>query len=292
MSGAGVILYISSPDYYSYMPGTPHMLLIIITCADAGIIYSTGDANEDIRPAPASDIRRRMGSHTDKYHVCVFTVIMLFSFFSGCVGLPANSNISIPPVTSTPLPIGEYYKPMNSSASTMIFLEPMKNITVYVPVWLDENMTVLEMYNTPVTTDTVTTAIIDTEHGKALKINKSGRLNRYGEGNYVSFTGQYGLLKEDVQTSEKFFRRFKISMSNYTPPEHFIDSPYFGRDSKVIDAWVYSDNDVNNFGLSFFIDPRNRINRIALSIDTEGVGIHLRKGWQIVKLSLQTIAWD
>ncbi len=229
---------------------------------------------------------------TELYHVYVFTIIMFLSFFSGCVGLPANSGTSIPPVTSTPTPIGEYYKPMNSSTSTMIFLESMKNITVYVPVWLDENMTVLEMYNTPVATDTVTTAIIDTEHGKALKINKLGRLNRYGEGNDVSFSGQHGLLKEDVQTSDEFFRRFKISMSNYTPSEHFIDSTYYGVDSKVIDAWVYSDNDVDKFGLYFTIDPRNRINRIALSISTEGGGIHLRKGWQIVNLSLQKIAWD
>ena len=222
----------------------------------------------------------------------IYLIIAFIAILSGCVGLPANSNISIPPVASTPIPIGEYYKPMNSSASAMIFLEPMKNITVYVPVWLDENMTVLEMYNTPVATDTVTTAIIDTEHGKALKINKLGRLNRYGEGNDVSFRGQYGLLKEDVQTSDEFFRRFKISMSNYTPSEHFIDSPYYGPDSKVIDAWVYSDNDVDKFGLFFTIDPRNRINRIVLSIDTEGGGIHLRKGWQIVNLSLQKIAWD
>ncbi len=229
---------------------------------------------------------------TELYRVYVFTVIMFLSFFSGCVGLPANSDTSIPPVTSTTTPIGEYYKPVNSSISTMIFLEPMKNITVYVPVWLDENMTVLEMYNTPVTTDTVTTAIIDTEHGKALKINKLGRLNRYGEGNDVSFRWQYGLLKEDEQTSDEFFRRFTISMSNYTPSEQFINSPYYGRDSKVIDAWVYSDNDVYNFGLVFNIDPGNRINRIALSISTDGGGIHLRKGWQIVNLSLQKIAWD
>jgi hypothetical protein len=43
-----------------------------------------------------------------------------------------------------------------------------------VPVLLDENKTVLKMYETPEITGNVSTTIIDTEYGKALKISGSG----------------------------------------------------------------------------------------------------------------------
>ncbi|MCE8429650.1 MAG: hypothetical protein J5U19_14850, partial [Candidatus Methanoperedens sp.] len=97
-------------------------------------------------------------------------------------------------------------------------------------------------------------------------------------------------LKEDEQTSDEFFRRFTISMSNYTSPEHFIDMPYYEYDSKI-DAWVYSDSEIEQFTFYFGLDPKDRNNRIALSIGTQG-WVHLKKGWQIVKLSLGKLAWD
>jgi len=62
-----------------------------------------------------------------------------------------------------------------ATTSTGISIESSaENITVYVPVLLDENKTVLKMYETPEITGNVSTAIIDTEYGKALMISKTG----------------------------------------------------------------------------------------------------------------------
>lgn len=157
---------------------------------------------------------------------------------------------------------------------------------------LDENMNVLKMYDTPVITGNVTTAIVDTEHGKALKISKSGQLNIYEGKNEIHFQQHHGRLKEDKQTSDEFFRRFTISMSNYTSPGHFIDMPSDEFDSKI-DAWVYSDSEIEKFSFYFGLDPKNsNINRIALSIMTDEGRVHLRKGWQVVNLSLGKLMWD
>lgn len=68
----------------------------------------------------------------------------------------------------------------DASTSASISLESSaENFTIYIPVLLDENKTVLKMYENPMITGSTTTSLIDTEHGKALKITKSGL------GNYV-----------------------------------------------------------------------------------------------------------
>ncbi len=72
-------------------------------------------------------------------------------------------------------------------------------------------------------------------------------------------------------------------MSNYTSPEPFIKPPYPESPPKI-DAWVYSDSDVEKGRFDCYLGPRNRINQIARSIGTEG-WVHLRKGWQVVNLS-------
>lgn len=67
-----------------------------------------------------------------------------------------------------------------ASTSTSISVESSaENFTIYVPVLLDENKTVLKMYENPMITGSTTTSLIDTEHGKALKIDRTGL------GNYV-----------------------------------------------------------------------------------------------------------
>ncbi len=72
-------------------------------------------------------------------------------------------------------------------------------------------------------------------------------------------------------------------MSNYTSPEPFIKPPYPESPPKI-DAWVYSDSEIEKVSFYFYLDPKNRINQIALSIGTEG-WVHLREGWQVVNLS-------
>jgi len=63
----------------------------------------------------------------------------------------------------------------DATSSTSIHIESSsENITIYVPVLLDENKTVLKMYENPEITGNVTTAVIDTEYGKALMISGSG----------------------------------------------------------------------------------------------------------------------
>lgn len=272
--------------------------------------------------------------------------------------------------------IGLYYiivPQQEASTSASIYIESSaENFTIYVPVFLDENKTVLKMYETPAirgNSSKVTTAIIDTEYGEALQIRRSGldylfnwndvpgndtgrfskwlesrgfteqgdklgikknnngdtltafvyragynnaieytyrinekkvmestgletgfakeengKLNIYSGDIEISLNENHDKLKEDDQTSEEFFRRFTISMSNYTSPGSFINPPQYPQSSSMIGAWVYSDAEIEKFSFHFYLDPKNRNSSIALSISTQG-WVHLNKGWQVVNLS-------
>jgi hypothetical protein len=62
-----------------------------------------------------------------------------------------------------------------ASTSASISLESSnENFTIYVPVLLDENKTVLKMYENPMIIGRAKTSLIDTEHGKALMIGRAG----------------------------------------------------------------------------------------------------------------------
>jgi hypothetical protein len=257
----------------------------------------------------------------------------------------------------------------DATSSTSIHIESSaENITIYVPVLLDENKTVSKMYENPQITGNVTTAVIDTEYGKALMISRSkvgnylfnwyevpgkdtdlfvrwlenkgyvqpgekldisktddgntltasisrfghhdmeytyrinekkemepkraenslfiteeenGQLNIYAGNNEISMNEKHGILKEDTQASDEFFKGFTISMSNYTSPESF--NP---RESRTFGAWVYSDSEVEKVRFHFFLDPNlnNRIDGRFLSMGTKG-SVHLSKGWQMVNLT-------
>ncbi len=175
----------------------------------------------------------------------------------------------------------ENWPQANASTSASIDWESSaENITIYVPVLLDENKTVLKMYDTPVITGNVKTAIVDTEHGKALKISRSGL------GIKIDMNEDHGKQISD----DEFFSGFTISMSNYTYPKHF--TTMFSESPTEIDAWVYSDSEIEKVSFSFDLDPRTGIySGIILDISTQG-WVHLRKGWQVVNLSLGRIAWD
>jgi hypothetical protein len=163
----------------------------------------------------------------------VLPVIIFVSILSGCISQPVPYETSIPTVIPTATMMVENWEPGYASTSASIYIESSaENITIYVPVLLDEKKNVLKMYDTPAITGNVTTSIVDTEHGKALKISKSGQLNIYEGKNEIDFQEQHGKLNGDKLTSDEFFRRFTISMSNYTSPEHFIDMPYDEYNSK------------------------------------------------------------
>ncbi len=305
------------------------------------------------------------------YFKHILIVIILASIFSGCIRQPAPSEISVPTVIPTATTMVETGP--DASTSESIYLEPgTEKITIYVPVLLDKNKNVLKMYETPTIEGNLTTTIIGTEYGKALKISGSGlgnylfnwnevsgkdtdrfvkwlennlRIKRpdlrktddgaiIASGNYevmpsikvvytfrlneeknkilydVSGTDPYyplfvkeengklnvyngkselkmkekhGILKEDEQTSDAFFKMFTISMSNYTTPEHFIKMPIPESPPKT-EAWVYSDSEIEKVSFYFYLEPNDRINQTSLDIGTEG-WVHLRKGWQVVNLS-------
>lgn len=260
----------------------------------------------------------------------------------------------------------------DATSSTSIHIESSaENITIYVPVLLDENKTVSKMYENPQITGNVTTAVIDTEYGKALMISQSGlgdylfnwnevpgkdtdrfigwlesrgpvgawkpdisksddgrditvfrfgrsteiyrlneegvlelygvnnnviheiaynlffskeengQLNIYPGNNEISMNEKHGILKEDTQSSDEFFKGFTISMSNYTSPESFIP-----RERRTFGAWVYSDSEVEKVRFHFNLDPNlnNRIDGRHLSMGTKG-SVRLSKGWQVVNLT-------
>lgn len=118
---------------------------------------------------------------------------------------------------------------------------------------------------------------------------ENGQLNIYSGNNEINMNEKHGILKEDTQTSDEFLNRFTISMSNYTYRESFIQQP--DHELRKIGVWVYSDSEIEKVRFSYSLDPENRINREILSIGTY-TGVHLRKGWQLVNLSVNIESWD
>lgn len=225
----------------------------------------------------------------------VLTVIILVSIFSGCISQPESSETSIPKTIPTAIPKTTMADDRQMYALTSASIDwesETENITIYVPVLLDENKSVLKMYDKPEINGNITIAIIDTEHGKALKIIKSGLGN-----NDVNINESHEKLKADEQTFDEFFKQFTISMSNYESPEHFIQMPISESDPEI-EAWVYSESDIEKFSIHFTIDPKTSLyesgsfsSGIALDIGPQR-WIHLRKGWQAVNLSLRKMVWD
>jgi hypothetical protein len=118
---------------------------------------------------------------------------------------------------------------------------------------------------------------------------ENGQLNIYAGNNEINMNEKHGILKEDTRTSDEFLKGFIISMSNYTSPESFFQQP---REHQTFDAWVYSDSEVEKVRFYFHLNPENRIDRRSLSIGTVVGGVHLRKGWQVVNLSVGMRSWD
>ncbi len=147
-----------------------------------------------------------------------------------------------------------------------------EKITVYVPVLLDENGKLLEMYGEPEISGIATTAIIETNHGKALKISGSGVID-------ISMRQTYPKLK--TGDTEKFMNGFTISTSNNTQLGEV------GRD-QTVDMWVYSENDIPEF--IFFINRDSGMGR-SLTLQTEQP-LKLIRGWQVVKLSGAAVMYD
>lgn len=102
-----------------------------------------------------------------------------------------------------------------------------EKITLYIPVLLDETGKVLEMYEKPSITGNATTAVVDTDYGKALKISGTGTIE-------VNMSQTGGMLAMNPEADNKFVNGFTLSMSNATRYGDILDS---------VDAWVYSEDD-------------------------------------------------
>ena len=297
-------------------------------------------------------------------------------FVAGCIDKELNAE----QIEENMQPKQDSIEDFNEVATSSISIRiesSSENITIYIPVLLDENKTLLKMYENPEITGNVSTAVIDTEYGKALmisqigvrkymfnwneipgkdtdlfvkwiegigyvrpgekpdisktedgrtitvtgrrtltgrittiyklnekgvlefyivdnkKINEisgvglffakeeNGKLNLYS-GNYeIDIDEKHEILKEDTQTSDEFLKGLTISMSNHTSLKPLSE----------IDAWVYSDSDVEKISFYFELDPQTHSDRESLVIDTYG-RVNLRKGWQMVNLSVNRIVWD
>lgn len=161
----------------------------------------------------------------------------------------------------------------NSSSTDSIYIKSdSERITLYVPVMLDEKGEMLKMYENPIITGNLTTSIINTEHGKALKINGSG-----GEIKMIQDIGNLGSIENEY----RFVEGLTISMSNSTPP---------GKDWVFdADAWVYSETEVRDFRLFFSRSGADSGKILFLRTGSpwtsrEKDSQRLTKGWQLVKL--------
>ena len=149
------------------------------------------------------------------------------------------------------------------------------NATVLVPVILEDGI-VMEIYGIPAISGNAITEIIDTDHGKAFKINGSGpigiKMNHIG-----------GWLAHDPEPDIKFINGFTLSTSNAI---RFGEIRGQGLDH--VDAWIYSEEDGTMFGISIMRD--NGWGR-AISINTEQK-VKLIRGWQVVRLSVGGMMYD
>lgn len=163
----------------------------------------------------------------------------------------------------------------SSSTASIFVLSDSEKITLYVPIMLDEKGETPKMYENPTIIGNLTTSIIITEYGKALKICGSG-----GEIKMKQDNGNLGSIENDY----RFVEGLTISMSNSTPPgEKMIFE---------VDAWVYSEKDVKDFIL--FFSRSGGYHGKTLFIRTgshwrdsrpgEKDSQRLTKGWQLVKL--------
>ncbi len=144
--------------------------------------------------------------------------------------------------------------------------------TVLIPVIL-ENGKVMEMYLKPTISGSAETEIIDTDHGKALKIRGSGALK-------INMKQTGGFLASDAKANEMFINGFTLSTSNATN--------YSSIGGRSAYAWVYSEEDGTMFSLSIRRD--NGWGR-EMNISTEREE-NLTRGWQMVKISVGSSWYD
>ncbi len=167
---------------------------------------------------------------------------------SGCINSTPQGTAQPTPnataQTQTPITSNTYleeakarihaFGPLNSSSSASIYIPSGQKIDLAVPVMLDDNGNPLKMFENPTITGDLKTTIINTEYGRALKINGTG-----GEIKMRQDDGNPGSLENE----SRFLDGFTISMSNNTVID--LNNPF------MYQALAYSGNDVRKLRLFY-----------------------------------------
>lgn len=129
-----------------------------------------------------------------------------------------------------------------------IHIKSDSDMIIYLSVLLNERGNTLEMYENPSITGKATTAIIDTEHGKALKITGSGVIEiKTGQKFFTERTGQ--------EINRMLLDGVTITMSNLNRSSFLNKNAANGFYNESIKAWVYSEND--NASFNFLVSLTN-----------------------------------
>lgn len=178
----------------------------------------------------------------------IFIVTVSLLMISGCINSTQQGTTQPTPIapvqTQNPIVSNNYleevkanshaFGPSNSSSSTSIYISSGQMIYLIVPLMLDENGNILKMFDNPIISGNLTTSMVNTEYGKALRIN--------GTGGEIRMIQDDGLLAS-LENESRFLDGFTITMSNNTVIG--LDTPF------TYQALVYSGNDVQDFRLIY-----------------------------------------
>lgn len=218
-------------------------------------------------------------------NLIAFVFIISLFMISGCINSPQQGTtqptLTAPVQTQNPTPPNNYleeaktkiqaFGPSNSSSSASIFISSGQKIDLVVPLMLDENGNILKMFENPTITGNLTTTIVNTEYGKALKINGTG-----GEIKMIQNDGNPGSLENE----SLFLDGFTITMSNNTVIG--LDNPF------TYQTLVYSGNNIQDFSL-FYSRSGGQSGKIVyirtgnMSQPSE-ISTKLGKGWLYINL--------
>lgn len=218
-------------------------------------------------------------------NLIAFVLIISLFMISGCVNSPQQGTSQPTPIapvqTQNPIISNNYleeaktkihaFGPLNSSSSGSIYISSGQKIDLAVPVMLDEKGNLLKMFEKPIITGDLKTTIVNTEYGKALKINGTG-----GEIKMMQDDGNPGTLENESLLLDGF----TITMSNNTAIDP--NNPF------TYQAIVYSGNDVREFRL-FYSRSGGQSGKIVyvrtgnFSQPSE-ISTSLGKGWPYINL--------
>lgn len=161
------------------------------------------------------------------------------------------------------------YADYASSSASIHITSDVDEMTVYVPVLLDDMGNVLTMYEHPEITGDATAGILMSDQGIVFRISGTGDIE-------INMRQSHGIQRG--RQLEEVFNGFAVSTGNYTVNE----------DVQMTDVWIYSAGDVNDVSISLNLDTGWGQMQ---SIRTEQ-NIDLVEGWQKVRLSVQNMHYD